>query len=130
MGVGLGQSAGREEKDRVILEALASGATPKEAADLAHVSGKTVQRRLQSRLFTARLEALRAESREGITKAVQGGATKAVATLVELLDSPDDSVRLGAARTLLQWTLRLSETTGLAELIDEPEPDLQHGRGG
>ena len=119
MGVGSGQSAGRQRTDRVMLEALASGATQKEAAARAGVSEKTVRRRLQDRLFTAQLQHLQAESPEGITRAVQGGAAKAVATLVELLDSPDDSVRLGAARTLLQWTLRLPEITE----IEEPEPD-------
>jgi hypothetical protein len=122
MWADVGNFRGRHEADGVMLAALAAGATLEEAAREAGVSERTVRRRRKDPAFQAQLQRLHAASVEGLNAAVKDGAAKALATVLNLLDSSAESIRLAAARTLLQLALRPQE---IAE-IDEPDAGL-HG---
>ena len=112
----------RRMADIALIAALAGGATVAEAAKTAGVSERTAFRRLQDPAFQERLR----EAREGtIRRAVAMLAdmgTEAAATLRALLEpTVPPTVRLGAARAVLELGARLRENEELARRVAELE---------
>jgi hypothetical protein len=91
--------------DRLALE-LAAGKTVADAAAAAYVSERTAYRRLDDAEFRGRLTALRGEMIDRATGRLSDAATKAVDRLVALLDAESETVRLGAARSILEHVLK------------------------
>ena len=56
-------------------------------------------------------------------------ASGAVATLRALLEAPDERVKLGAAKTILDQLLRIRETLTLSQRLATLERALQAGNG-
>jgi hypothetical protein len=119
---------GRHTADEALLLALACGATAESAALKAGVSVRTVHRRLADPGFCRRLQAVRADLVQRTAAALTAAATEAVRTLLELLKAPAPAaVRLGAARAVLEFGVKLREAgemderlRALEERLDEP----------
>jgi hypothetical protein len=101
--------SGRGNADTRLIAAIASGATNEAAAVQAGVSVRTVSRRLQEPAFKARVDTARAALIVRALSILTDASTGAATTLCELLDSDRPTVRLGAARTVLDLTMKLTE---------------------
>jgi hypothetical protein len=131
-------SSGRKRKACAELTlALACGASPEVAAQKSGVSPRTVHRRLADPAFRAGVERLRTEMLQRAVSMSGAASLAAVKTLTALQESAkSESVRLGAARALVDLNCKLRQTaeqqariealeTQLRQLL-EPVPD---GRG-
>lgn len=99
-----------DRKTARFVAALATGQRIEEAAKQAGVSESTAYRRLRDPLVRERVAELQREALERATAALVTLAVAAVAALGELLSCPAQSVRLGAARAVLELGTRLRET--------------------
>jgi hypothetical protein len=107
----------RKNADATLLAALASGATVEAAAKQAGVSEGTVYRRLREPGFKAEIDQARADLIERAVSVLAGISSAAVVTLGQLLKSNRDSVRLGAARTVLEMTIKLRDHAELEQRL-------------
>jgi hypothetical protein len=98
---------GRRNADARLVVELATGKTVSEAAAAVGVGERTVFRRLADTAFKLKVtEARNAFSERALAK-LAAASTRAVDTLVSLLDAEADSVRLGAARSILDAGVKL-----------------------
>jgi hypothetical protein len=111
----------RRNADTVIIAALAGGATVRDAAVAAKVSEPTVYRRLQDAEFRHLVSEARGAMLARAVGQLADASTKAVTTLKDLLDAENESVALGAARSILDMGSKLRETTELEQRISELE---------
>jgi hypothetical protein len=121
---GRDSSRGRRGADAALIAALAAGATREDAAAIANVSASTVYRRLGDPEFVAALDARRSDVVETTTARLVAQTTAAVDTLAELLDAEAPSMRLGAARALLEHARRWIDGEDLARRIEAIEAHL------
>jgi hypothetical protein len=119
-------SGRRTADDRLALQ-LAAGQTVAEAAQSARISERTVYRRLEDSLFRRRVSTLRGEMVARATGRLADESSKAVATLAALLSAESESVRLGAARSILELGTKLREATEIEQRLAalEDNPDKQ-----
>jgi hypothetical protein len=125
---GEGQSMaarGRKNTDAALALALASGLTVGAAARRAGVGERTAYRRLADAAFRARVAALRGEMVERALGRAARGMSAAADTLRQLLKADKESVRQGAARALLELTVRLRESVELEERLAALEAQVQ-----
>ena len=101
--------SGRQNADDLLMTALAAGSTIRDAAKLAGVGERTAARRWAEPCFRARVSALRAQTMESALGSMTEGMTEAAATLRRLLSAESETVQLGAARSLLEMTVKLRE---------------------
>jgi hypothetical protein len=116
----------KRNKDSEILVHLAAGCTSGEAARRASVSRRTVCRRLASDpLFREQLNNLRANLLDQAIAGLEEATGAAVQTLVDLLNSATDTVRLQSARTILDLSLaaRKIDQTQTAPQDTQPRPE-------
>lgn len=111
------QGTGRSRADDLLAAALAAGATIQEAAELAGVSSRTVDRRLANPEFRARVEEIKGGLVGNITDRLTGQALGAVEVLVELFDNSIPRIRLQSAKAILDATLKYREANQLEERI-------------
>ena len=111
----------RRNADAVLVAALAGGATVRDAASAAGIGEATAHRRLKESAFARRVDEARAEILAGAMARLSAGTTRAVETLTDLLAAESESVRLGAARSILDTALRWREHAELAERLDAVE---------
>jgi HEAT repeat protein len=109
-------AGGRKNADAVLALALASGQTVDAAADRAGIGERTAYRRLTDPKFRVRVSELRAEMVERALGKLAEGMAEAVDTLRRLLGAERESVRLAAARAILEMGIKLQEATKLEEL--------------
>jgi len=107
--------------DDALVLGLASGATVRRAARKAGVAERTAGRRLADPDFRRRVHEARAALFERAIGRLARAATKAADTLAALLDADSESVRLGAARALLELGSKLHESVTLENRIAELE---------
>ncbi len=112
---------GRQGADSLLIAALAGGSTVQDAAATAGVGVATVYRRLREREFKQKVEEARTELLSGAMARLSAATTDAVTTLMGLLAAESESVRLGAARSILDMALRWRESADLAERLDAVE---------
>ncbi len=91
-------------RDELLVAALASGSSYSEAAKVARCSLSTVRRRMADSAFRERVMTERADYVDALRARLLAAAPSAVDALIDLLGT-DGSVRLGAARTLLDHSL-------------------------
>lgn len=103
--------------DDLLIGALASGVSVEVAAKMAGISIRTAYRRLSDPAFARRLTEARDELMRQTLAELIDSASEAVATLRGLLKSPDDRVKLNAAKSTLDQLLRLRETLTLNERL-------------
>ena len=100
----------------MLVVALASGATVKEAAQQAGVSERTAWRRLADAGFKRCVVEAKAELVTRAVAKLSDGATKAVDTLLAVMDGEDPRARIAAARAVLEYAL-----PARADLLAEAE---------
>jgi hypothetical protein len=109
---------GRRNTNHQLLMALACGVTVENAARQAGISPATAYRRLADPAFHQRLQTLRGDMVSRTAGTLTAAATEAVRTLLELLKNPaSPSVRLGAARAVLEIGMRIREVADLEERL-------------
>jgi hypothetical protein len=116
----------RKGVDRVLLQALACGATVESAARKAGVCERTVYRRLEDPAFGRQLRQLRAEMVERTAGLLTGAAMGSVKTLVDLQNDAavSASVRRRSARDILEMGLKFRESTEHEQRLDAIEAEL------
>jgi hypothetical protein len=107
--------------NKLILVALATGATIREAAHTAGVCERTVSRRLEKSGFRNRVSELRAALVAGAGGKLASGMGKAADTLKALLDSQADQVRYKASVKLIELGLKVVDMIDLQNRIEELE---------
>lgn len=115
-----------ENRDDLLVTALARGASVEEAAGTSRLSARTVYRRLQEKNFRARVSKMRNRICDQTVGQLSAASIQAATTLVELLDSGSDSIRLAAARTILEQSTKLRETCELVARVGELEEMLEN----
>jgi hypothetical protein len=116
---------GRKNADDVLVVALACGATIDTAAQRAGVAVRTVNRRLKDPDFQKRLAEVRTDMVKRATGVLTAAALEAVKTLMDLQKAATPAaVRLGAARTILEFGIKLREATEMEERIAALEAQL------
>lgn len=91
------------------LEALLRAGTVREAARQARVGRTTLHEWLRDETFRATLRRERYELHEAALRQMQARESEAVEVLAALLRSPDERLRLSAAREILDLTHRAQQ---------------------
>ena len=112
-------ASGRKNADSELIASLARGTTVKEAARTAGVAERTAYRRLKDADFRDRVQEARKAMFEQALGAVASAGVSAVQTLRDLLQASSESVRLSAARSILEMGVKLREST------EKEKPDLR-----
>jgi transposase len=119
----------RKGRDAVIL-ALASGESAKGAAAKAGVGERTVYRWLGEEEFRRQVSAARAEMFAQALGRMADGAASAALVLRQLcFAAASESVRLGAARSLLEYGLKLREHVELEDRLAVVEQRIADEEG-
>jgi type II secretory pathway component PulF len=122
---------GRRNVDHNLLTALACGATVEAAARSAGISESTVYRRLRQPAFSQRLQEVRADMVQRTSAMLTASGMEAVKTLLALQQaSTPASVRLGAARAILEIGLKVREVADLERRLSALEQQLSAGNAG
>jgi transposase len=110
--------------DTELILALAQGKSIREAAAIAGVGETTVYRRRQDPAFRREVSELRMDMYREAAGLLARSMVPAVGTLLSLQKAESEMARLGAARTLLEFGMRISEAIDLAERIAALEERL------
>jgi hypothetical protein len=122
---------GRENADEALAAALACGATVEQAAAKAGVSGRTAYRRQKDPAFRRLVQAARGDIVQRAGGLLTGAALESIKTLLELQRPPSSpGVRLGAARSVLEFGLKVREAAELEGRLAELERRLDAQQGG
>ena len=108
---------GRRKGEAALLVALASGMTVRDAAVAAGIGERTATRRVTDPGFRRQVAQLRAHMVQRALGRLADASVQAVDTLRALLSAEADTVKLGAARAILELGNRLRETVELEERI-------------
>jgi hypothetical protein len=101
---------GQQRGDAALVAALAAGATERAAAAQAGMSERSARRRMADPAFRALVHQAQTDVLGQAVATLTGASVKAASTLLGLLDaSAPPTVRLGAARAILEFTGRLRE---------------------
>jgi hypothetical protein len=121
---------GRRNADEALALAVATGQTLRDAAGATGVSARTAARRWADAAFRRRVAELRADMVQRSLGRMADGMSDAADTLRELLGAESGSVRLGAARALLELGVKLRESVELEERLQALEGRLSGNGGG
>jgi hypothetical protein len=110
---------GKKDIDEQLKLALACGGTVADAARTVNCCEKTVRRRMADETFRQGVAALRAEMVSRAVGRLSALGTLAADTLHQLLSSGNESIRLSAARSALDFMLRGHEMETLAKEVEE-----------
>ena len=120
----------RKNADSTLLTELAAGGTVEAAAKAAGVSEATAYRRLREPDFRRQVTAARDEMVARSVARLSATSTLAADCLRELLKARSETVRLGAARAVIELGARLREQEDLAERVRALEERLTAGAEG
>jgi hypothetical protein len=104
---------GRRNADEPLALALATGQTLRDAAAATGIGERTATRRMADPAFRRRIGELRGDMVGRALGRMADGMAEAADKLRELLTAESESVRLGAARALLELGVRLRESVEL-----------------
>ncbi len=110
-------SSGRKNADDLLAVTLAAGKTVGESAQAAGVSPRTVDRRLQDPEFRKRLSRLRGEMVSRALGKLTDTTAAAADALKCLLSADSETVRLGAAKAILELGLKIRESVELEDRL-------------
>jgi hypothetical protein len=114
-------ASGRKSADAALALALAAGLAVEAAAGQAGVSARTAYRRWADPAFQQRVAELRADMVQRALGKLADGAAAAVDTLRKLLQAKADTVKLGAARSILEQCNKLREAVELEQRLQALE---------
>lgn len=120
---------GRAERSHVLILALASGAAVRDAARQSGFSERTIYRRLKDAKFRQRVKSAQANMLERGVAMLADSCCDSVQTLRKALQSPDDRVKISAARSILMLAGRLHQSVELEERLAALESRLVDYRG-
>jgi hypothetical protein len=120
----------KQERAEQLIAALLSEATYEKAARAARLSKATVLRRLRDPEFRSAYRAARRDLLDATLGRLQRASTEAVQTLQSALRCGVPSVRVTAARSILDYALRVGELMDLEERIEALEQRVDVARGG
>jgi hypothetical protein len=115
---------GRRNADETLALALATGQTLRAAAEAIGIGERTATRRWADAAFRRRVAELRGDMVQRSLGRMADGMSDAAAKLRELLGAESETVRLGAARALLELGVKLRESVELEERLAELERRL------
>ena len=120
-------AAGRKRKaDSSLIVALACGSSPEAAAQKSGLSLRTVYRRLADPSFYQQVQHVRTEMVRRAAAMFSAADMAAIKTLTTLQESAtSESVRLGAARAIIELGCKLRETVELMERLAALEARLE-----
>jgi hypothetical protein len=120
-------AAGRKRKaDTNLLMALACGSSPETAAQKSGLSLRTVYRRLAEPSFRQQVQHVRTEMVQRAAGMFTAAGMAAIRTFTTLQESAtSESVRLGAARAIIELGCKLRDTVELTERIANLEQRLE-----
>jgi hypothetical protein len=101
----------RRGADEALAFALATGATVRDAATTVGLSERTAHRRLDDPVFHQRVSELRAALIDAAAGKVASAMTAATHTLQALLTAESETVRLSAAKALIELGVKLRDST-------------------
>ncbi len=107
----------RKNADSALIAALAAGMTREAAAERAGVGVTTVYRRLADPDFQQQLDEARSEYVNQTVARLTAASTAAAATLLRLLDARSESVRLQAARSIIELGAQLRKTEEIEQRL-------------
>lgn len=108
---------GRRNADEALALAVATGQTLRDAAQQVGIGERTASRRWADPGFRRRVSELRGDMVQRSLGRMADGMAEAADVLRQLLAAESESVRLGAARSLLELGVRLRESVELEERI-------------
>jgi hypothetical protein len=119
--------AGRRRKaDGELIVALACGATPENAAQKTGFGLRTVYRRLAEPDFRKQVQEVRAEMVRRVAGMLTAAGIASIKTFTTLQDSAQsESVRLGAARAIIELGCKVRESAELTERLAAVEARLE-----
>jgi hypothetical protein len=107
-----------------LIQTLACGASIEGAARECGASSRTVHRRLADPEFRRRVQQIRSDMMQRIAGSLTAASTEAMRTLLELMKpTVSPTIRLGAARTVLECAMRMNEFTELEDRVAEMEKE-------
>ncbi len=119
-------------KKQKALVALLTQPTKEKAAAAAGITSKTLRGYLDDPEFQAEYRKAFAELVEDATRKVQQTLDPAVAVLREIMEDRDENgqVRVTAARSVLEYGLKMTETTDVLSRLQELEAEIggEHGQ--
>jgi len=115
---------GRRNADEALAAALASGQTLRAASGAAGVSERTATRRWADPQFRQCVSELRGELVGRALGRLADGMADAADVLRQLLNAKSESVRLSAARALLELGVKLRESVELEQRLQTLEDQL------
>lgn len=107
--------------EALLLAALAAGRDVREAAHHAGVSERTCYRRLTDPAFRRKVDETRQQMLDRAVGTLSYASVAAVQTMATLLKANSETVRLGAARAILEMGCKLREIEELAKRIERLE---------
>jgi hypothetical protein len=108
----------RKKAEEIFMMALACGATNDAAAQKAGVSRATAYRRLQDPEFRNRLHEVRADMVNRTAGTLTAASTEAIKTLLSLTQpTVPAATRLGAARSILEYGIKMREVVDVDERL-------------
>ncbi len=112
--------------EEALLMALACGSTVESAASKSGLSKRTIYRRLEDAEFRRQLQNYRTDMVYRATGMLTAASMEAVKTLLSLLGTGNAAAaRLGAARSVLEMSLKLRQASELEERMTKIEERLQ-----
>jgi len=119
--------SGRKNADEALAVALAAGQTLCAAADACGISERTAARRWADGAFRRHVSELRGELVQRSLGRLADGMSEAADVLRKLLAAESESVRLGAARSLLELGVKLRESVELEQRLCALEGQMGPG---
>ena len=116
----------KTNKDEIILNALLTSFTVKEAAETAGISEGTIYNYLKRPEFVQKYNEARGTIIAHATATLQAYSTKAVEEIIALIDdfSINEQTRLNACRTILEYCLKFTEVHDFAQRLQEIERNI------
>jgi hypothetical protein len=116
----------RKKSEAALLAALANGATIADSAAKSGYSERTVYRKLKDAAFRQQLTGARAALVDQAVGVLSKASAFAAATLFSLMTGKErtDSIKLHAARAVLEYVAKLRENVALEERLAELERRL------
>lgn len=119
----------RMKGEPAVLAALASGASYRAAAATGGIAYQTVGTRMRDPEYRREVQRIRSGMIEQASGRLAESTLAAADTLVELLDAASESIRLSAAKALLDSAHRYRELTELAERLAAIEDHVEQQNG-
>jgi hypothetical protein len=110
---------GKKDCDDAIVLALASGSSAADAAAKANCGVVTVYRRLADPAFKQRVADMRAELISRAVGRLSALGVRSVDELEALLSDEKSAIRLGAAKTVLEFMFRGQDTEDMRKEFEE-----------